>query len=106
MAVDLPEDCERHEDQERCHGVGHPGGGVAVGGRRTGREPSACPVPAIAHCCSLVLPLPPQTAPSASGEYNTESVPPGGEDGGAARCPGPPCFGTSVKVRAFSAVLC
>src|SRR5437016_14431513 len=88
MAVDLPENCERHEAQEGCHSVGKPGGGVAVGGRRTGGETLACPVPAIAHCRSLVLPLPPQTAPSASWEYNTESAPQGGWVGGAACCSG------------------
>jgi hypothetical protein len=44
MAVDLPEDCERHEDQEGRHGVGNPGDGVAVGGRRTRGKTVACPV--------------------------------------------------------------
>src|SRR5215831_1485999 len=104
MAVDLPKDRERHEDQEGRHGVGNPGGSVGVGGRRIGRETLACPVHAIAHCCFLVLPLPPQTAPSASWEYNTESVPQGGGDGGAARCPGSPvlwdfCQSTCIQCR-------
>src|SRR5262245_29030376 len=58
MALDLPEDSERHKDEEGRHGIGEPGGSVTVGGRRAGGKTLMCPVREVAHCCSLALRVP------------------------------------------------